>query len=109
MTALASEAIRRFGVVPRAALLSHSSFGTSDAPSARKMRAALELIRSLAPDLAIEGEMHGDAALNAELRLANFPRSRLKEEANLLIMPPLDAANIALHLLKTAPGDRNPL
>ncbi len=105
MTALASEAIRRFGVVPRAALLSHSSFGTSDAPSARKMRTALELIRSLAPELEIEGEMHGDAALNAELRLANFPRSRLKEEANLLIMPTLDAANIAFNLLKTAAGD----
>jgi len=72
MTALAAGAVRRFGVIPRAALLSHSNFGTSDAPSARKMRAALELIRSLAPDLAIEGEMHGDAALNAELRLANF-------------------------------------
>ncbi|HUL91927.1 MAG TPA: NADP-dependent malic enzyme [Burkholderiales bacterium] len=105
MTVLAATAIRRFGVVPRAALLSHSNFGTSDAPSARKMRAALDLIRSLAPDLEIEGEMHGDAALNAELRLANFPRSRLKEEANLLIMPTLDAANIAFNLLKTAAGD----
>ena len=105
MTALAAEAIRRFGVVPRAALLSHSSFGTSDAPSAQKMRTALDLIRSLAPDLEIEGEMHGDAALNAELRLANFPRSRLKEDANLLIMPTLDAANIAFNLLKTAAGD----
>jgi malate dehydrogenase (oxaloacetate-decarboxylating)(NADP+) len=105
MTALAAEVIRRFGVVPRAALLSHSSFGTSDSPSAQKMRTALELIRSLAPDLEIEGEMHGDAALNAELRLANFPRSRLKEEANLLIMPTLDAANIAFNLLKTAAGD----
>ncbi|HEY6241335.1 MAG TPA: NADP-dependent malic enzyme [Burkholderiales bacterium] len=105
MTALAAEVIRRFGVVPRAALLSHSSFGTSDAPSAQKMRRALETIRSLAPELEIEGEMHGDAALNAELRLANFPRSRLKEEANLLIMPTLDAANIAFNLLKTAAGD----
>src|SRR6266704_2467212 len=102
MTALAAEVIRRFGVVPKAALLSHSSFGTSDAPSAQKMRAALELIHSLAPELEIEGEMHGDAALDAELRLANFPRSRLKEEANLLIMPTLDAANIAFNLLKTA-------
>ena len=67
--------------------------------------AALGLIRSLAPELEIEGEMHGDAALDAELRLANFPRSRLKEEANLLIMPTLDAANIAFNLLKTAAGD----
>jgi malate dehydrogenase (oxaloacetate-decarboxylating)(NADP+) len=105
MTALAAVAVRRFGVIPRAALLSHSNFGTSDAPSARKMRDALELIRSTDPGLAIEGEMHGDAALNAELRLANFPRSRLKEEANLLIMPTLDAANIAFNLLKTAAGD----
>ena len=105
MTVLAAAAIRRFRVIPRAALLSHSNFGTSGAPSARKMRSALELIRSLAPDLEIEGEMHGDAALNAELRLANFPRSRLKEEANLLIMPTLDAANIAFNLLKTAAGD----
>jgi malate dehydrogenase (oxaloacetate-decarboxylating)(NADP+) len=105
MTTLAADVIRRFGVVPRAALLSHSSFGTSDAPSAQKMRAALERIRSLAPELEIEGEMHGDAALNAELRLANFPRSRLKDEANLLIMPTLDAANIAFNLLKTAAGD----
>ncbi|HEY6721510.1 MAG TPA: phosphate acyltransferase, partial [Burkholderiales bacterium] len=79
--------------------------GTSDAPSAQNMRRALEMIRSLTPDLEIEGEMHGDAALNAELRLANFPRSRLKEEANLLIMPTLDAANIAFNLLKTAAGD----
>jgi malate dehydrogenase (oxaloacetate-decarboxylating)(NADP+) len=105
MTALAAVAVRRFGVIPRAALLSHSSFGTSDAPSARKMREALELIRSTDPGLAIEGEMHGDSALNAELRLATFPRSRLKEEANLLIMPTLDAANIAFNLLKTAAGD----
>jgi malate dehydrogenase (oxaloacetate-decarboxylating)(NADP+) len=105
MTALAADEIRRFGLVPRAALLSHSSFGTSDAPSAQKMRKALELIRSLSPEIEIEGEMHGDAALNAELRLAIFPRSRLKEEANLLIMPTLDAANIAFNLLKTAAGD----
>jgi malate dehydrogenase (oxaloacetate-decarboxylating)(NADP+) len=105
MAVLAAEEIRRFGVVPRAALLSHSSFGTSDAPSAQKMREALELIRSLAPELEIEGEMHGDAALNPELRLASFPRSQLKNEANLLVMPTLDAANIAFNLLKTAAGD----
>jgi malate dehydrogenase (oxaloacetate-decarboxylating)(NADP+) len=105
MTALAASEVRRFGVIPRAALLSHSNFGTSDAPSAVKMREALELIRSLEPGLAIDGEMHGDAALNAEMRLANFPYSRLKEEANLLVMPTLDAANIAFNLLKTAAGD----
>jgi len=105
MTVLAAAEIRRFGVIPRVALLSHSNFGTSDADSARKMRAALQLIRSLAPDLEIEGEMHGDAALNSDLRLANFPRSRLKDDANLLIMPTLDAANISFNLLKTAAGD----
>jgi malate dehydrogenase (oxaloacetate-decarboxylating)(NADP+) len=105
MTTLAAREVRRFGVVPRVALLSHSNFGNSDAPSARKMREALELIRSIDPELAIDGEMHGDSALNAELRLANFPRSRLKEDANLLIMPTLDAANIAFNLLKTAAGD----
>jgi malate dehydrogenase (oxaloacetate-decarboxylating)(NADP+) len=105
MTVLAAEAIRRFGVEPKAALLSHSSFGTSDAPSAEKMRQALRLVRERAPELEIEGEMHGDAALNPELRTASFPRSKLKDEANLLIMPTLDAANIAFNLLKTAAGD----
>ena len=105
MATLAAGAVRRFGIVPRAALLSHSNFGNSDAPSARKMREALDLIRSRAPDLAIEGEMHGDSALSASLRLSNFPNSRLKEDANLLIMPTLDAANIGFNLLKTAAGD----
>ena len=105
MTQLAAEEIQRFGLVPRAALLSHSSFGTSDAPSAAKMRDALALIRSRMPDLEVEGEMHGDAAISVEVRQAAFPGSRLKGEANLLIMPTLDAANIAFNLLKTASGD----
>ncbi|MBK8324610.1 MAG: NADP-dependent malic enzyme [Betaproteobacteria bacterium] len=105
MTQLAAEEIRRFGLVPKAALLSHSNFGTSEAPSAAKMRAALALIRARMPGLEIEGEMHGDAALSEEVRLAAFPNSRLKGEANLLIMPTLDAANIAFNLLKTAAGD----
>ncbi|HZR68069.1 MAG TPA: NADP-dependent malic enzyme [Burkholderiales bacterium] len=105
MTVLAAEEVRRFGVAPKIALLSHSSFGTSDAPSARKMREALALLERNAPELDIEGEMHGDAALNESLRLASFPRSRLKGEANVLIMPTLDAANIAFNLLKTAAGD----
>jgi len=104
MTLLAAEEIRRFGVVPKAALLSHSSFGTSDAPSAVKMRVALGLINLQAPDLEIDGEMHGDAALSEAVRRASFPGSRLKGEANLLIMPTLDAANIAFNLLKTASG-----
>ncbi|HEX5464745.1 MAG TPA: NADP-dependent malic enzyme [Burkholderiales bacterium] len=105
MTVLAAEEIRRFGVVPKIALLSHSSFGTYQTPSACKMRKALNFIERLAPDLEIEGEMHGDAALSEALRLRVFPNSRLKGDANLLIMPTVDAANIAFNLLKTAAGD----
>lgn len=104
MTLLAAEEIRRFGIVPRAALLSHSSFGTSDAPSAVKMREALGLIQQLAPDLEVDGEMHGDAALSSDVRNAAVADSRLKGEANLLIMPTIDAANISFNLLKTAAG-----
>ena len=105
MTLLAADAMRKFGIVPKAALLSHSSFGTSNSPSAVKMRDALTLIRERAPSLEIEGEMHGDAALSEALRKDSFPNSRLRGEANLLIMPTLDAANIAFNLLKTAAGD----
>ncbi len=104
MTSLATEEIRRFGLTPKVALVSHSSFGTSDAPSAVKMREALGLIRSRMPDLEVEGEMHGDAALSEEVRLNAFPDSRLKGEANLLVMPTLDAANISFNLLKTVGG-----
>ena len=104
MTMLAAEEVRRFGLVPKVALLSHSSFGTSDAPSAIKMREALVLIRTQAPELEIEGEMHGDAALSADVRNATFPGTQLKGDANLLVMPTLDAANIAFNLLKTAAG-----
>ncbi|MBM3357434.1 MAG: NADP-dependent malic enzyme [Betaproteobacteria bacterium] len=102
---LASEEIRRFGIVPRVALLSHSNFGTADTPTAVKMRKALALIEQLAPDLEVDGEMHGDAAISAEIRARVFPNSRLRGEANLLVMPTLDAANIAFNLLKTAAGD----
>jgi malate dehydrogenase (oxaloacetate-decarboxylating)(NADP+) len=102
MTLLAADAVRKFGVVPKAALLSHSSFGASDSYSARKMRAALKLIRSRAPDLQIDGEMHADAALSEAIRNRTVPDSRLEGRANLLIMPTLDAANIAFTLLKTA-------
>ena len=105
MTLLACEEIRRFGLVPRAALLSHSSFGSSDHPSAAKMRDALALIRRLDPALEVEGEMHGDSALNADLRKTVFPNSMLKGDANLLLMPGIDAANISFNLLKTAAGD----
>ena len=104
MTLLATEEIRRFGLQPRVALVSHSNFGTSDAPSAAKMRAALALIRERMPDLEVEGEMHGDAALSEEVRLKAFPNSRLKGEANLLVMPTLDAANISFNLLKVVGG-----
>ncbi len=105
MALLAAEEIRRFGLAPKVALLSHSSFGTYDTPSARKMREALALLEKLAPTLEVEGEMHGDAALSEQVRLQTFPNSRLKGDANLLMMPTLDAANIAFNLLKTASGN----
>ena len=105
MAVLAAEEIRRFGITPKAALLSHSSFGTSNQLTAVKMRQALALIQMRAPELEIDGEMHGDAALSEEVRRAAFPHSRLKGEANLLLMPTVDAANIAFNLLKTAAGD----
>lgn len=104
MTILAADQVRRFGMTPKAALLSHSNFGSSDTPSAMKMRKALEYVRSLAPDLEIEGEMHSDAALSEEIRNKRFRTSRLKGGANLLIMPSLDAANIAFNLLKMEAG-----
>ena len=102
MTLLAAEAVRGFGIVPKAALLSHSSFGASDSDSARKMRRALGMIRARAPDLEIDGEMHADAALVEAIRDRSVPDSRLSGTANLLIMPTLDAANIAFNLLKAA-------
>jgi len=103
-TLLAAEEVRRFGIVPKVALLSASNFGSMQIASSGKMQRALELIRNLAPDLEIDGEMHGDAALSEEIRLRVFPRTRLRGEANLFIMPTLDAANIAFNLLKTAAG-----
>ncbi|MBI4986958.1 MAG: NADP-dependent malic enzyme [Rhodocyclales bacterium] len=105
MTLLAAEEVRRFSLVPKVALLSHSSFGTDDTPTAAKMRHTLEILRERAPALEVEGEMHGDAALSEDIRQRVFPNSRLKGPANLLIMPTLDAANIAFNLLKTAAGD----
>jgi malate dehydrogenase (oxaloacetate-decarboxylating)(NADP+) len=102
MTLLAAEALRGFGIAPKAALLSHSSFGASDSESARKMRRALAMIRARAPSLEIDGEMHADAALVETIRNQAVPDSRLKGSANLLIMPNLDAANIAFNLLKAA-------
>ncbi|MCU0804610.1 MAG: NADP-dependent malic enzyme [Burkholderiales bacterium] len=105
MAALAADKIRQFGITPKAALVSHSSFGSSEYPTAVKMRAALALIEQHAPDLEVEGEMHGDAAISEEVRIPIFPNSRLRGEANLLLMPTVDAANIAFNLLKTAAGD----
>ncbi|MEZ5612987.1 MAG: NADP-dependent malic enzyme [Rhodocyclaceae bacterium] len=105
MTVLAAEEMRRFGVEPKVALLSHSSFGADDSPTSEKMREALAILHRDHPDLDVEGEMHGDAALDAELRLQIFPNAKMREDANLLIFPTLDAANIAYNLLKTAAGE----
>jgi len=105
MTLLAAEEVRRFGITPKVALLSHSNFGSFADASARKMSRARELLEQMAPELEVEGEMHGDAAISEKLRLQIFPNSRLRGEANLLIMPNLDAANISFNLLKTVAGD----
>ena len=105
MAALAAETVRDFGFDPRIAVLSHSSFGSADTPSARKMRAALELIRANSPDLEIEGEMHADAALSPRLLERTMPDSALTGEANLLLMPNVDAANITFNALKIVAGE----
>jgi malate dehydrogenase (oxaloacetate-decarboxylating)(NADP+) len=102
MTLLAADAVRAFGLVPKVALLSHSSFGASNSDPARKMRQALGLIRGLDPQLEVDGEMHADAALSQALRDRVVPDSPLSGTANLLVMPTLDAANIAFNLLKAA-------
>jgi len=100
MTLLAAEQVRSFGILPKVALLSHSSFGASGAKSARKMREALKLIRSAAPDLEVDGEMHGDAALVPAIRNRAVPDAKLEGTANLLVFPNIDAANIAFNLVK---------
>ncbi len=105
MTLLASEQLRNFGLQPKVALLSHSTFGTEDTPTSIKMREVLARLEQRAPELEVEGEMHADAALDEAIRLRAFPNSRLKGQANLLIMPTLDAANISFNLLKVAAGD----
>jgi malate dehydrogenase (oxaloacetate-decarboxylating)(NADP+) len=105
ITLLAAEELRRFGIAPRVALLSHSSFGSSDGPSAQLMRDALALIETRAPALEVEGEMHGDAALSEPLLSGAISGARLTGQANLLIMPNLDAANISYSLLKVAAGN----
>jgi malate dehydrogenase (oxaloacetate-decarboxylating)(NADP+) len=104
ITVMAAEEMLRFGIAPKAALLSHSNFGTSDQPNAVKMRQALALLREQAPWLEVDGEMHGDVALDGEQRRALMPRSTLQGDANLLVLPDIDSANIAYNLLKTAAG-----
>ncbi len=104
ITVMAAEEMMRFGIQPRAALLSHSNFGTSEQPSAQKMRRTLALLREQAPWLEVDGEMHGDIALDAVARKKLMPHSTLQGEANLLVLPNIDAANIAYNLLKTAAG-----
>ena len=104
ITVMAAEEMRRFGIQPKAALLSHSNFGSSDKPSALKMRETLALVRKIAPWLEVDGEMHGDAALDGHAREAQMPDTTLIGDANLLVLPNLDSANIAYNLLKTAAG-----
>ena len=103
-TLLAAAQMRRMNLVPKVALLSRSNFGTGSSASGAKMREALELIKAYAPDLEVDGEMHGDCALDEELRLKILPSSTLKGAANLLICPNVDSGNIAYNLLKTAAG-----
>jgi malate dehydrogenase (oxaloacetate-decarboxylating)(NADP+) len=105
ITLMAAEEMRRIGIEPRVALLSHSNFGGSNTASAEKMRRTLALVRAKRPDLNIDGEMHGDVALDPELRASIMPHSTLQGEANLLVLPTIDAANIAYNLLKVAAGN----
>ena len=105
ITLMAAEEVRRFGLSPKVALLSHSNFGSVRSESAQKMSRARALIAERAPDLEVDGEMHGDAALCEDIRNRLYPDCLLKGEANLLVMPNLDAANIAFNLLKAANGD----
>jgi malate dehydrogenase (oxaloacetate-decarboxylating)(NADP+) len=104
ITGLAADQLSAFGLVPKVALLSHSNFGSSDAPSALKMRATLARLREVRPDLEVDGEMHGDCALDEAARHATLPDSTLHGSANLLVFPNLDSANIAYNLLKSAAG-----
>jgi malate dehydrogenase (oxaloacetate-decarboxylating)(NADP+) len=104
ITVMAAEEMMRFGLKPKAALLSHSSFGSSNQPSALKMRDTLDLLRERAPWLEVDGEMHGDVALDGAARNLLMPHSTLTGDANLLVLPNIDAANISYNLLKTAAG-----
>lgn len=104
MTVLAAKSVRRFGITPKVALLSHSNFGTSDRESAVKMRKVHDILTQMNVDFEFDGEMHGDIALDERMRKQSYPFSSLQGSANLLILPTLDAANIAFNLLKTATG-----
>ena len=97
---MAAEEVQRFGIVPRVAMLSHSSFGSADTPSSLKMRRALTLVQARLPKLEIDGDMHADAAISDEIRQRVMPGSRLKGRANLLVMPTIDAANISFNLVR---------
>jgi len=104
ITTMAAEEMKRFGITPKVALLSHSNFGSSNQPTAVKMRDTLDLLRAHTPWLDVDGEMHGDLALDGKSRAALMPNSTLSGDANLLVLPNLDAANISYNLLKTAAG-----
>jgi malate dehydrogenase (oxaloacetate-decarboxylating)(NADP+) len=104
ITLLAAEEMRRLGLFPRVALLSHSNYGSSNSESAQKMRKVLDLVKAKAPDLEIDGEMHGDTALDSALRHKLMPDSPLTDDANLLVLPNIDSANIAYNLLKMTAG-----
>jgi malate dehydrogenase (oxaloacetate-decarboxylating)(NADP+) len=97
---LCSEEMRRFGITPKVAMLSYSNYGVSRGASPRKMRRATELLKQIAPDLEVDGEMHADSALSESIRERLFPNAELSGQANLLVMPNLDAAHIAFHMLK---------
>jgi malate dehydrogenase (oxaloacetate-decarboxylating)(NADP+) len=104
ITVMAADEMIRLGIKPKAALLSHSNFGSSDQPSAVKMRQRLSLVRERAPWLEVEGEMHGDLALDGHRRAQAMPNNTMVGDANLLVLPNIDAANISHNLLKTAAG-----
>jgi malate dehydrogenase (oxaloacetate-decarboxylating)(NADP+) len=105
ITIMAAEQMKHLGLSPKIALLSHSNFGSNDSASAVKMRQALALVRARAPDLEIDGEMHADAAIDAGIRSSLMPYSTLKGDANLLVCPNIESANIAYNLLKTTAGN----
>ncbi len=108
ITLLATEQVRQFGMEPKVALLAHSNFGTSETPTSLKMKEAVQILHDTAPELMVDGEMHGDAALIEAIREKNFPESKLNGAANTLIMPNIDVANIAINLVKTL-ADAQPI